>query len=99
MDHGQERRVAPGLELEGHITGAAEGEGELARRIERGDLALDPMLGAKAFRPIAGRQGSSPVAWIESVKKNNRGLVDLRDWLRYNETKQRICALPVGVLK
>jgi hypothetical protein len=36
---------------------------------------------------------------IKTMTKNNRDLVDLRDLLRTNQTKQRIFAFPISILK
>jgi hypothetical protein len=50
-------------------------------------------------QPIARRQPLISGTMIKPMTKNNRGLVDLRDLLRANQTKQRIFALPVSILK
>jgi hypothetical protein len=41
-------------------------------------------------QPIARRQPLISGSMIKPMTKNNRGLVDLRDLLRVNQTKQRI---------
>jgi hypothetical protein len=41
-------------------------------------------------QPIARRQPPISGSMIKPMTKNNRGLVDLRDLLRINQTKQRI---------
>ena len=62
MDQGEQHFVALRLQFEGDAAGVSPGEGELARRIKLGDAALQAMLVAKAFRPLAGRIGQLVVA-------------------------------------
>src|SRR5271166_5309324 len=62
VDDGEQHPLAPRLELEGDAAALSPGEGEFAWRIELGDPALQAMLFAKSFRPLAGRIGKLAIA-------------------------------------